>query len=335
MNKRRSKSLTLRRIFGSHLQTKLLMLLTAFLIWLFVRTDQETTVVLSLPVTVQLDELPDQVLIRKPLSQVSVTLQGRGRSLLYFSLFLRGEYILRPESPAEKSHTVSTQNLTLGGDPDITVLNISPALLHLALDERIVREVPVALRARVLPAEGYLLTGLVDWQPRTVEVSGAKSLLDTLSAVPTEAVTMNKVKRNPERHLLLQAPFAGAELSRQEVLLTAPVEKLVQKTLRDIPLVVSHLPDSLVVFPESLQLVLEAGEEQLATISAGDIVAELDYRKCPPGALQMACQLHIPHNLQPLRTIPRLFELRPREELTDTTHVDTLSYEQRIFLPGM
>ncbi len=336
MNKRRQKSFDLRRIFGRQLQTKLLMLVMAFLIWLFVRTDQETTVVLTLPVQVQMDFLPDHVILEEPLSQVSVTFEGRGRSLLNFALFSGGEYRLVPESPEERSHTVSTSNLVLEGDPDITVLNISPALLRLRLDERIEREVPIELRARVLPAEDFLLTGPVDWQPRRVRVSGARSFVDTLSAVSTEAVTMNKIKRDPDRRLRLESPFEGAVLSRPEVLVTAPVEKRVRKTIENVQLVVSNLPDSLEVFPMSLNLVLEAGEQQLEGIRAEDIRAELDYLRAPPGSLQVPCQLQIPLNLQPLVIEPRLFELRPAlPELADSTAIDTLSFGNRIFLPGL
>lgn len=299
----------LRKRLGTNVRVKAGMFTVACLIWLFVRLDQTTSIVVPVPVSVDLSALPGQVLLEPPPDKLSVTLQGRGRSLLGYVLFHQARYVIRPQERNAVTHATDVANLELSGRPDLTVLTLSPALLNLELDEERIRTVPITVRAKVEAAEGYRLKGPVEYRPRTVEVRGPRRLLDTLGTVYTDADDLSRLRKDVQVGVALSLPFHQARLQIPGVVLTASVERLGERRLEGIPLKVTHNRQRLVVEPEELAVVVYGPEKDLASLEPDDVRAVLDLARREDGQTGMPCKVTLPDGFELKETVPALFRL--------------------------
>jgi hypothetical protein len=299
----------LRKRLGTHVRIKAGMFAVACLIWLFVRLDQTTSIVVPVPVRVDLSALPGKVLLTPPPDKLSVTLQGRGRSLLGFVLFHEGEYLLRPQDHQSQSHATEVTNLYLSGRPDLTVMTLSPALLNLELDEELIRTVPITVRAKVEAAEGYRLREPVEPRPRTVEVRGPRRLLDTLGTVYTDADDLSRLRKDLNVGVALSLPFHQARLQVSSVVLSARVERLAERRFDRVPLKVSHNRERLEVTPAELAVVVYGSEEELADLEPEQIKAVLDLDLREPDQSQMPCRVSLPKGFELKETLPPAFRI--------------------------
>ena len=309
MSARPRASEFLGRRLSSNVRTKAAMLGVAFLIWLFVRLDQETTIVVPMPVQVDLSALPGKVLLYPPPEKVSVTLKGRGRSLLGYVLFHHGRYIVRPQDVNEHTHSTEVTNLDLNGRPEVAVLTISPALFTLELDNEHTRTVPITLRARVEAAEGFLLASPPVIQPREVEVRGPGKLLDTLSTIYTDAGDLTRLRKDLKVTLPLSLPFREAQLQTSNVVLSAIVDHVVEQRVDNIPLRLLHNPEGLVPSAASLSVVVQGAERTLEQLRPGEIIAVLDLSLRESPEARVPCQVWVPDGVELRQTLPERFQV--------------------------
>lgn len=317
----------LRKRLGTHVRVKVAMFITACLIWLFIRLDQTTTMVVPVPVRVDLSGLPGKVLLQHPPEKVSVTLQGRGRSLLGFLFFHKGEYVVVPQEHSSQNHATEVTHLVLTGRPDLAVLTISPAMFNLELDDELIRTVPITLRVKVEPAEGYRLKGEPEFRPRTVEVRGPRRLLDTLGTVYTDADDLGRLRKDLSAGVALSLPFHDARLQIGSVVLTAQVERLAERRIENVPLKVTHNRRRLVVEPLELAVVVYGPQEELDGLEARDIRAVLDLNRLEQDQQELECVITLPEGFELKETVPPVFRIeapgRTRAGRKDSTREST------------
>jgi hypothetical protein len=316
-----------------HIRSKVVMLLLAALCWFFVKTDGQMEVDFNFPLNIDMDSAPGMVLLNEPPSEVHVRLRGRGRSLLAFALFRKGSYELRPEQNSS-AHGVSAKNLFLDGVQDLSVQSIYPAVIQLKLDRLDTRRIPIEYNGTVSLASGYLMTSRLDIKPVDVLVSGARSILDTLSVIQTEKVNFEREKRDLDKDVPLRLPWPTLNLARNSINLTCRIEKISERRFTGIPLEIRNMPDSLIVSPEYFALTVSGGKRQLDALQISDVKVRINLSRAITPPDKIPCQVIVPSGFNWSNPEPALFDVMMRPEWADSLAFDSLRVDSLSFLDG-
>jgi YbbR domain-containing protein len=214
----------------------------------------------------------DRVLVSDPPSEIRVTVRGP-----YTRVSRLAEHDLEPMRVDLSGQ--SDGDLRFGEDmirlpPGLHLATISPPSARLRFDARVERSVPVQPMLEGLPAAGYRVVRSTA-SPKTVRVSGARSVVDGIARVQTLPLRIAEA-REPVRGQvgLAPAPPHAEWRSEEPYTVEAEVEPtLVERTLRDVPVRVegaSRLEAH--ADPATVQVVLRGPAEAVGTFAAAGLL---------------------------------------------------------------
>lgn len=163
---------------------KLLSLVLAMALWLFVTGEKEDEVILYVPV--QILSMPRHLaMVTEPPKAVEVRLAG-SRSLLPF--LFREDLRLKVDGSGLKpgKNTLDLRYGDLNLSRGIAVKAMNPEKVTVVLDERIERDVQVVPELEGAPKSASLKG--VEVSPPIARLSGPKSLVDGVSSVHTQPI---------------------------------------------------------------------------------------------------------------------------------------------------
>lgn len=202
-----------------------------------VNMDREFTHTVKLPVV--LGELPEgQALLQTIPETVQVTLNGTGWKLM--SLAKNLPTMVLDVRQSEVDVLSATRDL-IGLADALSVVRVQPFLLTVRLDERVIKKVPVQSRLNIEFRNRYGQVGPVRLFPDSVQIAGAKSLLDTVRSWPTIVSDIDGVRESLDLTLALQAAPYILQLSHNEVRIEADVAEYTEGETR-IPIRVRGQP---------------------------------------------------------------------------------------------
>ncbi len=182
----------------------LLSLVVAFTLW-FTFSMRETYVV-SVTVPIEVASVPSgQALASPPPASVVAQVQGEGWSLLALSRRVPSVRLAATTPQLDVASALRESGLPA----DLTVVGAQPRTVQLDLDTRTTRRVPVRLVTRLEMAPSYGLVRSPDLSPDSVVVSGAQSILGTLSSWPTEPLAAENVRGSLVQWVALRDTLAG------------------------------------------------------------------------------------------------------------------------------
>jgi len=206
-------------------------------LWFMVNMDREFTYTFKLPVV--LGELPEgQALLQTIPETVQVTVNGTGWNLMS----LAGDLptIVLDVRRAEVDVLAAARDL-IGSADALTVVRVQPFLLNVRLDERITKRVPVESRLSIEFRNRYDQVGLTRLFPDSIDIAGAKAILDTIRSWPTKVSDIDGVREALDLTLALQdAPYI-IQLSQNQVRIEADVAEYTEGEAR-IPIRVRGQP---------------------------------------------------------------------------------------------
>ena len=265
-----------------NVELKLVALALSFLLWTTVSpSNSEPYIVPNVPLV--LDNIPSELaLAEMPIDQVTVRLRGsraRTRNLV------QGE--LSPT--VDLFGAEAGENFVMLGPDDISVPlgveveRIDPAQVSVMLELREKTTLPIIVVVQGEPAPGFEIAGQVIVPPE-VTVSGAQSLVEELTAITTEPVSVRGHREPLERTVFLRvdSPLVQLEsetraqltLQIREVLRTGPVE--------GIPITIANARYEVVTNPTEIGVILSAPGSLLGNIGPDDIIATVDVSGLEP-----------------------------------------------------
>ena len=198
----------------------LMSLVVAIVLWFTFSMRESYSVVVEMPIVVE--RLPEgRALSRPPPEQARVTVQGEGWELLKIR---RSPPPLEINTPDETINVFSSASESSRLPPGVVVQSVIPATLTLELEPRITRTLPIRIRSKLKAAELYDFMGAPTVEPDTVQVSGARSIINGLQEWPTALLEREDVNRTFTTELPLSDTLAGLvdkSLNRVEVTATA------------------------------------------------------------------------------------------------------------------
>jgi YbbR domain-containing protein len=249
-------------------------ILLALILWLFVRSEPGPERVIAVPLEVQ---VPSHMEItnERPTS-VEVTVRGAAFSNIWFNPALPS-CIIDLQRAEEGKHvvTLTPQNIRVPKGSGIEVLRVNPARVTLALERTVSKEVPIVVPIRGEPPRGFEIYGKSS-NPASVIVTGARSHIEPVNDVPTEAIAISEQKQSTRFFVSLNPKDNKIRTS-----LTNPVQVDVQIGLRRKLDTIANVPittddPAYAAVPKSISIQVLASPDFIEKLTSADFDAAVE-----------------------------------------------------------
>jgi hypothetical protein len=207
--------------------------LLSVILWLSLTLTEERMQELRLPVEVT--ETPEgQALAERPPSHVRVQVEGPGLDLLRL---LYNPPVVSVDATTDQVNVEEQIKIS-----QASLESVTPASFEITLDSLSTRRVPVRSRVRVNLEDAYELIDPPDWNPDSVQVKGAESVVAGVEAWPTDSMTIDNLQDTVKVQVSLQDTLQGlAEVTPESVRLVARAGRFA-KEKREVEVEVTGVP---------------------------------------------------------------------------------------------
>ncbi len=294
--------------------------IAAAALWISVNMQSEYSIVKSVPVV--FEEMKDGKAFRYPIPRV-MSVRVRGSGWMVARLFLSPDvkYFINLSSVSEVPAIITAKevqnHVTL--PPEITVVDIRPDTLRLALADYYEKRVPVSPRIVLGFREGYGQVGQVKVDPESVTIGGTLENLRGVQSWSTDFRRYDGVRAPIDEVVPLEG-FASYDLTvpARSARVRVNVEPFAEKLFAGIPVTVTSVPPGreVILIPPRIDLVVRGGIEQLAAISADRFSASIGYSRLDQdssGFVEPA--LNVPEGVRLVERKPQRFQFIIRKKL--------------------
>ena len=300
----------------------------ALLLWIFVVSENEYTLILDLPIEAR--NLNVQKAHKKEVPPTaSVRLRGTGRDL--FKSFLLKNYagfklVLDLEGISQEYEFILNEYFEKYPQKVVLPLNynlsfvevIYPNRINISLDEYSVKKVPVVSNLHINPAPGFILVSEPIIVPLEIEIAGPKKELALINHVETIYDTINGLTSFYKGYTEIQSSGRLIKYSSNSIEITLDIQDISERIIADIPVKVINVPDKFRVFPspQTVSLTIVGGVKRIASLLPEDIKVIIDFNNWNHQKQFYEPQVIIPNNILDWRDIsPKNLEIGVAREI--------------------
>ncbi len=197
--------------------------------WMLVNLERSFTMQINIPL--EYADFPGEKAPTMPLpSQVTASITGEGWKLLNFYGGTPAMRInIEEEEYIDVGQTVRTQLMSIS---DIIVNRVDPSTVRISLDERIEKRVPIELNANLEFRQQHRLVSQPVVSPDSVTVTGARSLIESLTSWPTVQSSFTDLHNPLETQLRLQDLGPLIQKDIDSITLNVPVAEFTEGETR-------------------------------------------------------------------------------------------------------
>jgi hypothetical protein len=252
------------------------------LLWLFVTMSYDYQTVIAVPLVVE-NVAPDRAIANPFPKTVQLKVRGNGWRSAALLFGTEPRCIIDVGSLGSYKHVftlydvVDRLTLPVGIQP----VDMKPESLHFDFDTFARKRVPVALNIDAGFRAGYGPVGETEVTPDSVTISGAASLLKTITAWPTNRTTITDIKAPLTTELLLaDSASQYVRLSPRSVTIHIDVQQYAEKTIAGLTVVTEDVPTNkeVILIPPKIDIIVRGGVQQLATLGNDSFHATVAYR---------------------------------------------------------
>ncbi|MGH7984813.1 MAG: CdaR family protein [Candidatus Binataceae bacterium] len=309
---RRLRPAALINHFRRNLGLRLLSLLLAIGLWIFVNAGQHGAMI-SLQVPVSYRELPAGYVITNPHPDF-VKIQASGpRTLL--SLIDPSRLTVRLDLTSvgigQASFKLSPDSFNVPRQTNVT--SISPSQIVLDIDRIVTRDVPVRLYVTGKPATGYKVSS-ISLAPPTATIVGPSRYVARLEDIDTDPCSLNGANGNLTCEVDLVDPGAMVSLETETVtakLSLSPV--ITSREFHAVPVEVRNSGYKFKIEPRQVSVTVRGPEPELAKLDLkGSVYVEAE--GIPPGSHDVPVQVDLPEGVRLVRQAPQRVRLHMYRE---------------------
>ena len=305
-----------RRLRGSNIGLRVLAVVLAIGLWIFVNAGERGSVE-SLNVPISYASLPQgMVIVNHPPTQVKIEVTGP-RTLL--SLLDPERLTLKVDTRSlaagQSEYKIYPSMFNVGRNTAVT--SISPDSLSIDIDRQVTRDVPVHLAVENRVAPGYTISS-ADITPPSVTIVGPSRYVSPLSSVNTEPFDLKGLTSDTSRSVEIVPPDPSLGLSTGHVEARVNVkEAITDRELRsDVEVKDSDFKYR--VEPKQATLTIRGPAVKLAGLAPKGL-AYVDANGLAPGSHELPLQVTVPDGFQLMRQSPDKVRLRMYHEKLTTT----------------
>ena len=300
----------------------------ALLLWVFVVSENEYTLILDLPIEAR--NLNVQKAHKKEVPPTaSVRLRGTGRDL--FKSFLLKNFagfklVLDLEGISQEYEFILNEYFEKYPQKVVLPLNynlsfvevIYPNRINISLDEYSVKKVPVISNLHINPAPGFIIVNQPIISPSEIEIAGPKKELALINHVETIYDTINGLTSLFKGYTEIQSLGRLIEYSLNSIEISLDIQDISERIIADIPVRVINIPEKFRVFPspQTVSLTIVGGVKRIASLIPEDINVIIDFDNWNHQKQFYEPQVIIPNDILDWRDIsPKNLEIGVAREI--------------------
>lgn len=280
---------TIIRFFTTDPVRKILALILAFGLWLFVAI--EGIYIYEREIPISYTNIPDSYVLIDSISKLKVTFNGKGKNLL-------GIWAAPPIAVCNLGEVVPGKNVISTKDLIIPVKDVNASysvkFINIMIDEKMVKSVKP-----VIPIKGNLKAGyaiskieIID----TVNITGAKKILQNLDKIYTESLNISNRSATFEKTLKIEPTTEPIEISPENVRILTVVDSSIQKvfTAVGINILKNNEQKVKIVYPLIDTLIISGARNRLEKLNKNDITIRIKTTDLFPGEYYLSPEVIIP-----------------------------------------
>ena len=264
----------------------------AIVLWLFVVSDKEYSIIMNMPLVAR--NISAQKALKEEVPEFAqVRLFGTGNELLKAYLlknfFENFKLILDLDHISEEYDFVLNdyfskypQKVVIPPSFNLKFIEVVyPREVHISLDEYLVKSVPITPKIIVQPIPGYIQVGDIKLIPSSINVAGPNMLTTEITEVLTATDTLKNIQNFTNRKISLNRPNRLIEYSLNEINYQVDVQVISERIISEVQIQVVNVPDEFRVFvnPQTVSLTIFGGVNRIAEIYPEDIFIYIDFEK--------------------------------------------------------
>tara|TARA_Y100001970_G_C14187161_1_gene833247 strand:- start:410 stop:1381 length:972 start_codon:yes stop_codon:yes gene_type:complete len=276
-------------IFFEKLSTPLITFNLALLLWIFVVSNNDYSMVIDIPIEARnlsalkahREEVPKYAQAR---------LKGTGRDLfgLYlFKNFIEFKAVIDLEGISKEYEFVlndyfknNPQKIVLPSKYSIEFIEIIyPSRIQISLDDMEEKQVPILSNIKVMTEPGFMIIGEVHFEPNFITIAGPKEDLVLINHVKTQFDTLIGANNSLSGNINLQSKGRLINFSEDQIHYYVNIEEISERIIAGIPVNIINIPNNIRVFPspQTVALTVIGGLKQISNLRAEEINVTLDF----------------------------------------------------------
>ena len=309
-------------IFSQRILLPLGPLALAIILWIFVVSENEYTMIMDLPIEAR--NLSEQKAHKEEVPKIaSVRLRGTGRNL--FKSYILKKYsgfklVLDLEGISNEYEFVLNeyfqkypQKIVLPSNYNVSFMEVVyPNRIKINLDEYKVKDVPIISNLNISPAPGHTQVGRIILNPPIIQIAGPKEELALINHVQTLYDTIVGISSQFSGNIDLISHGRHIDYSKENIQIKIDVQEISERIIVDIPVKVINKVKGIRVFPspQSVSLTVIGGANQIAKINSDDILVSVDFKSWSIDQSFYEPNISFPVNVLDWRDLsPKMIEL--------------------------
>ncbi|MBU1096625.1 MAG: hypothetical protein CVV23_14290 [Ignavibacteriae bacterium HGW-Ignavibacteriae-2] len=248
------------------------------MLWVFVSFAGDYSTTLKIPI--KFEGVPEGYSINQlSAKEVTINVKGQGWQLAQLTFGVTNSLTINIED--KKQNVINVRKAieqNSWATSNLQVNLVEPENISYTLEKinyKTVRINPIILLDF---KPGYGRVSEIKLNPDTLLISGPRSLIKNIDFVNTQELYLEDLEKNVSVELLL-AKLDNTYFSTEKISVEFEVQKIVDKTFENIPVVRKGVPSSreLFLYPEKVNVILRGGIKMLGTLEASQIKLSIDY----------------------------------------------------------
>ena len=300
----------------------------ALLLWIFVVSQNEYTLILDLPIEAR--NLNVQKAHKEEVPPyASVRLRGTGRDLFKsfllknfggFKLVLDLEGISREyEFVLNEYFEKFPQKVVLPLNYNLSFVEVVyPNRIKISLDDYSSKSVPIISNLHIKPAPGFIMVGNQIIKPEKIDIAGPKKELALINHIETINDTISGLTSFYSGEIKTKSLGRLIKYSTNSVEISLDIQDISERIIVDVPVIIVNIPKKIRVFPspQTVSLTVIGGINQISNLNPNDIKVIVDFNNWSHLKQFYEPKVSIPENLLDWRDIsPKNVEIGVAREI--------------------
>jgi YbbR domain-containing protein len=250
--------------------------LIALGLWIVVNLNRDFNVTLELPI--QITGVSDDMIISSDVPDtILVGVTGEGWNLI--SIYNNPPRVLlnsQTNNEINVADQIRNQTTALN---ELNILQVDPSFISIETEPKDEKMVPLVNRVAINPREQYGVIGEAVLTPDSVQITGARSMLETISVWTTRELSLNDVNEDINRDIPLTTAENGLIIEPVTATLSASIAEFTEAEVR-VPIRTRNLPsgEAVTFNPSFVTVLFDVPIEQYSMVEGTrPFIAYVDY----------------------------------------------------------